>query len=496
MQISEIKQRLTIMEVLHHYGYKPTAGGAMQCPFHERKAGVRKKTMQIYADTNRYHCFHKDCGAGNGDVIDFIEREENCTKHQAIERAKLLLGVPVSADTHDARADEFRRKSGSPDPSGPAPKSEPVPRSGPSANHRPGAPATTAPASGVFTVRSSELLHYEDDTLAITVMGGIRLEGLDRLRCTLKLLDAKNNSKPGLRHTLDLYHDDQLQKLVRKTAERLELGTSKIEAALYHLTDHLEAYRLEALEKKRETKTEKKLLTAEEKKVAIAFLKQENLMQRTNRLLGESGIVGEEKNRQILWLVYSSRKRPRPLHVICLGASGTGKTYLQEKVARFVGEDEKFTFTASTENAFYYLEPYDLCHKLVMIEDMDGAQYLLYPLRELQTKHWISKVVPIKDSQGNMKTRKLEVYGPICLSGATTKEKLYEDNANRCLLLHLDNSAVQQDQIMDYQRKLSAGKVDVSAEDQAATLLENIQIALNKVKIINPCAPTNTIYNS
>ena len=48
-------------------------------------------------------------------------------------------------------------------------------------------------------------------------------------------------------------------------------------------------------------------------------------MSKTDELLEKSGIVGEQVNRQILWLVYSSRKRPKPLHVICLGASGTGK---------------------------------------------------------------------------------------------------------------------------------------------------------------------------
>ena len=40
-------------------------------------------------------------------------------------------------------------------------------------------------------------------------------------------------------------------------------------------------------------------------------------------------------------------------------------------VSRFIPESEKFTFTASTENAFYYLDKYDLCQKLVLIEDMD-----------------------------------------------------------------------------------------------------------------------------
>jgi hypothetical protein len=71
---------------------------------------------------------------------------------------------------------------------------------------------------------------------------------------------------------------------------------------------------------------------------------------------------------------------------------------------------------------------------------MDGAQNVLYPLRELQTKRHISKTVPIKDSKGNLRTITLHVEGPICLAGTTTRERLYEDNANRSLLIYIDNS--------------------------------------------------------
>ena len=506
MEIKEIKERLTITTVLQHYGLVPTAKGALTCPFHEAKQGSRKKTMQIYLDTNRYQCFHKDCKAGNGDVIDFIQHKEGCTKHEAIEKAKALLGANVTPMPATGSS------SGTGTGKDPGPKGIQdasrivVPPSGTGFSDikealsdgftssdgrgRQVKEGIHLPATGLFTKVSDEQLSYQDEQLAITALGGVRLEGLDRLRVTLKIKLREQKEGNSIRHSLDLYNDDQVEKLTRKTAERLEIGTSVIRKALQNLTDHLENYRLEALNQNSSTNPETPALTAQEKQQAIAFLKEQDLMHRTNELLGESGIIGEKINRQILWLVYSSRKRPKPLHVICLGASGTGKTYLQEKVARFIPAQEKFTFTASTENAFYYLEPYDLCHKVVLIEDMDGVQYLLYPLRELQTKQWISKIVPMKDSPTSTsnKTRKLEVFGPICLSGTTTKEKIYEDNANRCLLLHLDNSYEQQEAIMDYQRKLSANKINTENELQAAQTLLHIQQVLQAVKVVNPYA--------
>jgi hypothetical protein len=78
---------------------------------------------------------------------------------------------------------------------------------------------------------------------------------------------------------------------------------------------------------------------------------------------------------------------------------------------------------------------------------MDGAEAVLYPLRELQSKRKISKKVTLKDSKGNLKTVTLNVEGPVCISGCTTREQLYEDNANRCILLYMDNSGEQDKKI-------------------------------------------------
>jgi hypothetical protein len=119
---------------------------------------------------------------------------------------------------------------------------------------------------------------------------------------------------------------------------------------------------------------------------------------------------------------------------------------------------------------------------------MDGAENVLYPLRELQSKKKISKTIPIKDSKGNMKTITLKVEGPISLAGTTTKERLYEDNANRSLLVYLDNSQQHKELIMEYQRKLSAGKVNDKEENELKEFFKDMQSVLKPVKVRNPYA--------
>jgi len=176
------------------------------------------------------------------------------------------------------------------------------------------------------------------------------------------------------------------------------------------------------------------------------------------------------------------------LHCISLGSSGAGKTHLQSKVAELIPDHEKVEITVLSENAFYYFNRTELRNKLILIEDLDGAESVLYPLRELQSKRRITKTVVHKDRKGNTKTIHLTVEGPVSVAGCTTQESIYEDNSNRSFLLYIDESSEQDKKIMYYQRLISAGKVNIDAELKARDILQNVQMLLQAVKVINPYA--------
>lgn len=89
MDISQIKQQLTLSRVLHHYGLKPDKNLRLQCPFHDDK----KPSMQVYYKTHTAYCFSANCPThGHSmDVVDFILYKENCTKAEAIAKAVALI---------------------------------------------------------------------------------------------------------------------------------------------------------------------------------------------------------------------------------------------------------------------------------------------------------------------------------------------------------------------------------------------------------------------
>jgi len=336
-------------------------------------------------------------------------------------------------------------------------------------------------------IHSPDQIIYSNGLMNLTVLGGIRLDGLDRLRVTLKL-EVAESPRPPIRHNLDLYNSTQVEKLIRKAAESLEMGTSTIAASISELTEQLEIYRLEEIKNRKPEEEKVKPLTPEQQQAAETFLKSPGLLERTNGLIGESGVIGEELNRLIMYLVFTSRKREMPLHVVSLASSGTGKTHLQEKVGQLIPENERVEITTLSENAFYYFGQRELKHRVILIEDLDGAESVLYPMRELMSKRKISKTIAHKNNKGETKTIHLIVEGPVSVAGCTTQETIYEDNANRSFLLYLDESQEQDAKIMAYQRALSAGKVDHHKERAAAELLRNCQKILQPVKVINPYA--------
>lgn len=109
MEIAEIKKQLTITQVLDHYNLSADKNQMLRCPFHDDKT----PSLQIYPDTNTFCCFSSNCKAGTGDVIEFIRLMEKITKHEAILKAKSLLGHPPvggqATETKAVQSEELSR---------------------------------------------------------------------------------------------------------------------------------------------------------------------------------------------------------------------------------------------------------------------------------------------------------------------------------------------------------------------------------------------------
>ncbi|QYS92417.1 hypothetical protein JJC04_08250 [Flavobacterium covae] len=110
MEIHEIKQSLTIANVLHYYGLKTDKQSRLNCPFHEDKT----PSFQVYYKTQTAYCFSSNCKTHGKsiDVIDFILHKENCTKHEAIKIAERIISplAPEGGTTKMTKQDLSREQ--------------------------------------------------------------------------------------------------------------------------------------------------------------------------------------------------------------------------------------------------------------------------------------------------------------------------------------------------------------------------------------------------
>ena len=341
---------------------------------------------------------------------------------------------------------------------------------------------------GNLNTTNPDKITYSENQLHFIIWGGIEKDNIHRLKLNL-LVQLKGDGFKYFQDDVNLYSNAGLQRYIKGAAEELEVSGTALKNTIRNLKNQIETYRLTLIEAERKALKPKlyQMGTAEQKE-ALRFLKTGNLVQNTMKAIGKSGLIGEQQNGLLLFFLYLSRLSEDPLHAIIYGKSGSGKTYLQTRISECLPEESVRTITSLTENTLYYSAKDFWKHKLLLIEDLEGVYNAFLPLREFMSKQSISKLTTDKDAKGNNVQKVLMVEGPICVSGATTKSNIYEDNANRSFLLHVDESPEHAREVMDYQRKMQAGIVNEAEQQKYKRLLRNSQRLLRKVRVINPFA--------
>ena len=74
MTTDEIKQSVSMLEVVEQYGYHPNRAGFISCPFHKEKTA----SMKVYKDS--VYCF--GCGR-SGDIFTFVQQMDGCSFKEA-----------------------------------------------------------------------------------------------------------------------------------------------------------------------------------------------------------------------------------------------------------------------------------------------------------------------------------------------------------------------------------------------------------------------------
>jgi len=182
-----------------------------------------------------------------------------------------------------------------------------------------------------LTITNSHFITFQDQLFTIDALGGVDLNQIERLVCTLRI---SYKDYPPYRSTLDLYSEHQSEKLIRTLCDKWELALTDVSKSVHSLIIQLEKYRLDNLHYTSKEKQQFEL-SEKDKKQALKILKSKDLLTQVTEHLNLTGIIGENENAQILFMALASHRFNNPFSVICLAKSGIGKAIFYKTLPMF-----------------------------------------------------------------------------------------------------------------------------------------------------------------
>jgi len=325
--------------------------------------------------------------------------------------------------------------------------------------------------------------------LATYIVIGLAMD-MQNMKVTLNVIDNATEKKHRLK--VDLYEFTNVQHQCRELSEKQGMDSDQLEADLILLTDLLERHRDSLIEAEMNPITElysEKELTPKAAEKAVEFLSKPQLMENIDRLLEQSGIIGEEDNRRTLFVIASSYKMPRLLHGLIQGTSGEGKSHLLNSIGKCMPQEDVMSMTRITNKHFYHYKDKELLNKLILIQDFDGVEPdAQYAFREMQSAGFLDSQSVGKDHFGNLVKKQKRIQTHFASLIATTKAEIYYDNMSRSVVVGVDESQEQTLRIIQEQNRKIAGITNSDSEEQARQLLRNCMRVLRSYEVVNPFA--------
>jgi len=247
-----------------------------------------------------------------------------------------------------------------------------------------------------------------------------RLMGLEKssrkLKVTIRIEFA------GRLHvdTLDLYASRSRRILAGDLCRIFDETPETIEADLSKLIKQCEAVQQRG-ESDEVGKNPVATMTSTDKSEAQAFGRRPDLIDIILDDYERTGLVGEASNKLLCYLAAVSRKMDEPLSVLVLSSSGAGKTALQDCTLSFVPPEDLVKLTSLSGKALFYKDRLSLKHKVLALEEGDGAEDATYAIRNLISAGELVIESAIKDlATGRLTTMQNRVEGPSSVFITTT----------------------------------------------------------------------------
>jgi predicted transcriptional regulator len=180
---------------------------------------------------------------------------------------------------------------------------------------------------------------------------------------------------------------------------------------------------------------------AQIQKAARQLIEDPHFLFNVGQQIGAAGVIGEDRNRLVIYLSCLSSALEKPVSVLIKGPTSTGKNNLVKAVLSLVPEELVVTRSSFSNKALAHGAT-TLAKKIVYIAEHRAGKDVEFYRRLLQSEgelHHEATVVAGAKRETEVASR---VGGPVFVS-TTTDEKVYPDDETRFLSLRADESAEQ-----------------------------------------------------
>jgi hypothetical protein len=179
-----------------------------------------------------------------------------------------------------------------------------------------------------------------------------------------------------------------------------------------------------------------------------ALAHEHHLLERAAEELAASGVAGEARLVQLIYLVVTSRLLPRPCSIAVKGPSAGGKSFVVEQVLRLFPPSAYYALSAMSERALAYdTEP--VAHRMLVLYEAAGisGEIASYLMRSLLSEGRINYVTVVRTKSG-FEHKHISREGPTGLITTTTAVSLHPENETRLLSLTVTDSPAQTRAVM------------------------------------------------
>jgi hypothetical protein len=287
---------------------------------------------------------------------------------------------------------------------------------------------------------------------------------------------------------VDLYSSRSRTGYSQTLSRVFGIEQAKVEKDLLRIVDWLEAERDKQLSVfGDEAETE---LTDEEVRIGTAFLQSPDLFEQIVADMNTLGYVGEDLNKQLLYLCATSRKLDDPISVMIISQSAAGKSYLVDTVRRLIPEQEIVCSTSISEQALNYMGDGALVHKFFIFGEAVHSEVVEHQIREMLSNQELARLVTTKDEKtGDMTSRLVRTPVKVAAVMTTTSHRINPENLSRFFVINTDESAEQMRRIQQQQNR----KYTIERYTEKTDTIPNIiarhraaQRLLQKIMVVNP----------